>query len=73
VLSVFCSAGEPCTVCHEEFTAGAEVLQLPCRHCFHETCLLPWLQEVSSSCSRHGPHCHVSWPDQRCHFQVEPS
>jgi hypothetical protein len=45
--AAFCSAGEPCTVCHEEFVAGGQVVALPCRHCFHEACLLPWLGEVS--------------------------
>jgi hypothetical protein len=45
--AAFCSAGEPCTVCHEEFVAGRQVVALPCRHCFHEACLLPWLGEVS--------------------------
>jgi hypothetical protein len=33
-------------VCHEDFVAGCEVVQLPCRHCFHEHCLTPWLQQV---------------------------
>jgi hypothetical protein len=48
--AAFCSAGEPCTVCHEEFVAGGQVVALPCRHCFHEACLLPWLGEVSICC-----------------------
>lgn len=39
-----CRAGEACTVCHDEFLAGAEVVQLPCRHCFHDTCIHPWLE-----------------------------
>lgn len=46
-MLVFCCAGEPCTVCHEDFEIGTEVVQLPCRHCFHEVCLLPWLRTVS--------------------------
>lgn len=47
--SVFCVAGDPCSVCHDEFVSGCEVLQLPCRHCFHEHCLAPWLMEVRGS------------------------
>jgi len=31
-----CSAGDPCPVCHDEFGEGGTVVQLPCRHCFHE-------------------------------------
>ncbi|GAX83157.1 hypothetical protein CEUSTIGMA_g10583.t1 [Chlamydomonas eustigma] len=40
-----CAAGEPCTVCHETFEGGHQVLELPCKHCFHEDCILPWLKE----------------------------
>eukprot|EP00877_Chromochloris_zofingiensis_P007338 jgi/Chrzof1/2858/Cz12g01140.t1 len=40
-----CRPGEACTVCHEEFVTGGQVLELPCQHCFHEDCILPWLQE----------------------------
>lgn len=39
-----CSAGDPCPVCHDEFGEGGTVVQLPCRHCFHEDCILPWLE-----------------------------
>ena len=38
------SAGQQCAVCHDDFVAEAEVVQLPCRHCFHEHCILPWLE-----------------------------
>lgn len=44
-----CRAGDPCTVCHDEFEGGAEVMQLPCKHCFHQDCLLPWLDTVRPS------------------------
>lgn len=40
------SVGEPCTVCHDTFQAEEQVLQLPCNHCFHEDCIMPWLKEV---------------------------
>ena len=42
------SAGQQCTVCHDDFVADAEVVQLPCRHCFHEHCILPWLEGHST-------------------------
>ncbi|KXZ53849.1 hypothetical protein GPECTOR_6g767 [Gonium pectorale] len=44
-----CRAGEVCTVCHDAFEAGGEVVELPCRHCFHEGCIMPWLQQVLSA------------------------
>lgn len=40
-----CAAGEPCSVCHENFEERLQVLELPCKHCFHEDCILPWLKE----------------------------
>lgn len=50
-----CRAGDTCCVCRNEFTAGAEVVQLPCEHCFDEACIMPWLEMVrpaaSSFCS----------------------
>jgi hypothetical protein len=39
-----CSAGEQCTVCHDAFEEGKDVVELPCQHCFHEECVLPWLR-----------------------------
>ena len=39
-----CSAGDPCTVCHDDIGEGTIVVQLPCKHCFHEECILPWLE-----------------------------
>ena len=41
-----CQPGEPCTVCHDHFSAGAMVIELPCQHCYHEECITPWLQQV---------------------------
>ncbi|EFJ40020.1 hypothetical protein VOLCADRAFT_100265 [Volvox carteri f. nagariensis] len=43
-----CQPGELCTVCHDAFEAGGEVVELPCRHCFHEDCIMPWLQEQNT-------------------------
>jgi hypothetical protein len=58
-----CKAGEPCSVCHDEFGAGEEVLQLPCLHCFHGGCIKPWLDEVGG-CWRETPRALRCW--QRC-------
>jgi hypothetical protein len=42
-----CAPNEPCSVCHDPLEPGKEVVQLPCQHCFHEDCVMPWLAEVS--------------------------
>jgi Ring finger domain len=46
-----CKAGDACTVCHEECEAGTIVVQLPCSHCFHEDCIMPWLEQVREQLS----------------------
>lgn len=32
-----------CTVCLEDFAVGDRLAAMPCKHRFHETCLLEWL------------------------------
>lgn len=39
-----CEAGDPCTVCHDNYAEDDMVVQLPCKHCFHEDCILAWLE-----------------------------
>ena len=34
-------------MCHEAMEAGTEVLEMPCKHCYHEGCITSWLSEVS--------------------------
>ncbi|NXO69829.1 DZIP3 ligase, partial [Phainopepla nitens] len=46
------SAGDPCTICHEEL--GRKSCELECGHEFHRECIRRWLQERSSTC----PVCH---------------
>lgn len=42
--------GECCTICLREFQkTNAAAKQLPCNHCFHEECLVPWLK-VKNTC-----------------------
>ena len=53
----FACAGEPCSICHDEFAEGARVVELPCSHCFHSGCLKPWL-ETHNTC----PICRIELP-----------
>ncbi|XP_047982216.1 E3 ubiquitin-protein ligase SIRP1-like [Salvia hispanica] len=46
-----------CAVCLDDCEEGAELKEMPCKHKFHETCILPWLQ-LHSSC----PVCRHQLP-----------
>ncbi|KAF9111653.1 hypothetical protein BGX27_004633 [Mortierella sp. AM989] len=48
-------ANTECSVCKDEFTMEDTLLQLPCKHVFHEDCIKPWLK-VSGTC----PTCRFS-------------
>jgi Ring finger domain len=49
---------ETCPICIVDFEDGDDLRVLPCegKHVFHQTCVDPWLLELSSSCPicRHG-------------------
>ncbi|CAN6320149.1 unnamed protein product [Urochloa humidicola] len=38
-----------CPVCLDEVAAGGEAREMPCKHRFHDPCIVPWL-EMHSSC-----------------------
>eukprot|EP00798_Chlamydomonas_sp_ICE-L_P009813 gene9813-7702_t len=38
-------AGAPCSVCHDSFEQGDIAVELPCKHYYHEDCIMPWLKE----------------------------
>lgn len=57
-----------CSVCLEDFDVGAEAKEMPCKHRFHDGCILPWL-ELHSSC----PVCRYQLPSDESKLGSEMS
>ncbi|KAF3528601.1 hypothetical protein DY000_02042297 [Brassica cretica] len=56
-LDMLNSEMNQCAVCMDEFEDGRDVKQMPCKHVFHQDCLMPWL-ELHNSC----PVCRYELP-----------
>eukprot|EP00357_Protocruzia_adherens_P035803 CAMPEP_0115008744 /NCGR_PEP_ID=MMETSP0216-20121206/22132_1 /TAXON_ID=223996 /ORGANISM="Protocruzia adherens, Strain Boccale" /LENGTH=137 /DNA_ID=CAMNT_0002376285 /DNA_START=45 /DNA_END=458 /DNA_ORIENTATION=- len=49
-----------CSICYELMQRGDLVRQLPCRHVFHDQCILPWFK------AHHGcPNCRYNIRDEK--------
>jgi DNA-directed RNA polymerase subunit RPC12/RpoP len=48
---------ENCSVCKDDFDLDQQIVNLPCKHSFHEDCLTPWLTERNSC-----PTCRFELP-----------
>ena len=41
-------ADATCVICQDDYTAGQDILYMPCGHEFHSACVEPWLRRVNS-------------------------
>jgi len=48
-------SAQDCSVCSDGFKRGEKIRKLPCKHIFHDKCIMPWL-ETHSTC----PNCRFN-------------
>ena len=58
-LKAMTDTTKQCTVCQEDYKEDEKLIELPCKHQFHEDCILPWLN-IHNSC----PTCRHALPAQ---------
>ncbi|KAI4331732.1 hypothetical protein MLD38_029887 [Melastoma candidum] len=58
--------GGECVVCWEEMREGRQACELPCRHMFHWTCILPWLRKRNTC-----PCCRYELPTDDIYGEIQ--
>lgn len=57
-----------CSVCKDEFECKQQLVNLPCKHFFHDECILPWLKERNTC-----PTCRHELPTDDADFETRKS
>lgn len=56
-IEIGASDSKECPVCLKEFEAGIVAKRMPCKHIFHQECIIPWLEKTNSC-----PLCRYQLP-----------
>ncbi|XP_065062631.1 E3 ubiquitin-protein ligase RNF181-like [Rhopilema esculentum] len=66
-LPLAMNIGEKCPICLVEFTEDELGKKLPCNHCFHSDCIIPWLKKTNSCpvCRREFPTDNAAYEEYR--------
>lgn len=48
--NILLSNDDKCSICCEVYKNNDKLIQLDCKHCFHEKCIKKWLLEESNKC-----------------------
>lgn len=60
--------GAVCAICKDDLPLAAAARRLPCRHLYHSSCIVPWL-EMHNSC----PICRCRLPTEPTAREVAPA